>query len=164
MNGQTMQAFRRCVLVLLVTLGIQPLAFGQLTWVVKGHIASSTRIFPSVGGRYVTLNVDWDPASQCRSTIGLIVTEGSALGTYKSSKKSSENMVATINGVAYSDSTLIAGYTGGVEAMMYAPEQLLAAMRSASEIEVQIFAKSARFSFPLTGAANAIAQAKANCR
>jgi len=140
------------------------MAFSQSAWEAKGHTATLTRIFPEAKNAYGTAIIDWDPSSKCLPTVGIAITQGSALGSYKRGQKASQNMTVAIKGVQWSDSTVIAEYTGGFEVMMYAPPDLLTAMKSADLIEIAAFKGSMRFGFPLNGAAQAINFAKLKCK
>lgn len=136
----------------------------QTFWETQGHIAKITMQYPQLANnKYVTLNIDWDPGSRCMPTIGVIVTNSTTLGTYNKSQKSSENMMIKVGDRQWRETTIIAGYTGGIEAMAYAQNDLMEALRSADSVEVRIFDKSPVFSFPLSGATTAIDRAKNYC-
>lgn len=138
--------------------------YGQSIWENQGHIAKITRYFPSTGNSYVTLNIDWDPTSKCLPTIGTIVLKSTNLGSFKSSQISSENMTVFINDMQWSDRTMLVAYSGGMEAAMYASQDLMSALNSSSQVQVRIFKNSPRFEFPLDGASQAIARAKLSCK
>lgn len=152
------------LIVLLVSVFLVSQAFAQSPWRVESHTALLTMEYPELSGKGVTLTIDWDPASKCKATIGVIVTTGNSIGTFKRSKRSSEEMTVSIAKKIWKEPTMIAEYTGGVEALFYAPPELIEAMRNSDFANIQIFKKSAIFSFPLAGANNVMDQAKSKCK
>lgn len=148
-----------CCILLLFTRDI----LAGTYWKVQDHIALTTHY---IQGKYVTLNVNWDPASACRPTVGIVVTNDANLGTYKQAKISTENMVVRIDGKEWSTQTMLVTYTSGIDVMSYAAPELIENMRSHSnsEVHVQVYKRSTIFAFPMAGAKNAIDQAKANCK
>ena len=152
------------LIALLVSVFLVSQAFAQSPWRVESHTALLTMKYPELPGKGVTLTIDWDPASKCKATIGVIVTTGNSLGTFKGSKRASEEMTVSISKKIWKEPTMIAEYTGGVEALFYAPPELIDAMRNSDFANIQIFKKSAIFIFPLAGASNVMDQAKSKCK
>ena len=73
-------------------------------------------------------------------------------------------MTVSIAKKIWKEPAMIAQYTGGVEVLMYAPVELIEALRNSDFASIQIFKKSAIFSFPLAGANNVMDQAKSKCK
>jgi len=73
-------------------------------------------------------------------------------------------MTVFINDMQWSDRTMLVAYSGGMEAAMYASQDLMSALNSSSQVQVRIFKNSPRFEFPLDGASQAIARAKLSCK
>jgi hypothetical protein len=137
----------------------------QSYWQTQGHIAKITVSFPQAKKPALgTLNIDWDPKANCRPTIGFILTHDNNLGKYKGNQWASENMMVTIGKRQWTGKTLIASYSGGQEVMMQAPDDLINSINNENDILVKLFSDSPTFSFPLSGAARAIDQARINCK
>lgn len=160
-----------CFCLLLATsmlLLISPVARGEGYWIADSHTAKITLSFPQAKNpkALVTFYVDWDPSSNCASTIGMIPwfnSDSLSLGKYQGSEKSSENMTVTVRGQSWSNQTVIATYSNALDVMSYAQKDLLDAMAYSNSVQFR-FLNSPAFDVPLEGAGSAIDAAKKNCR
>ncbi len=150
--------------LLIISLFYLPAAYCQSFWQVKKHNASVTTEFSGKAFKYAVLNVNWDSTIGCRPTIGLVFMKGNVLGTFKAASEASEFMIVSIGNERWSEKTIIASYTGGVEAMFVMPETLVQAFKNSGPIHVKLFQNSPIYEFPLEGAATAIVKAKNNCK
>lgn len=154
----------KLVFFAIVLFSLSPLiSQGASFWEVQGHTAFTSK---QIGSKYATFQIDWDPSSKCRPTVGTIIMTKKALGTYKKSQKSSEDMEVRIGNLNWNGPTILAGYQNGVEAMFYAPADLISAIKShdSGNVEVQLFKSQGFGSFSLEGASKAIDAAKKACQ
>jgi len=164
MNSNCKSRTRILAMSVALALGWHTSAFAQYDWVAQGHIISKNIVFPGYENRFVSLAFDWDPSSQCRLTISLIIAQGRALRSFRGFIQSPSNMIAGLGRASYTGRTMQADYSGDIEFIMLAPSQLISVLELSNEISIQIPGQTPAFAFPLGGIVPALTQAKSYCK
>ena len=86
------------------------------------------------------------------------------MGDFIGATRASRNLIVTVAGKEFSETTLLAEYTNAFEAVMQASFDLLNSMRNSNEILFNVGANRPIYVFPLVGAARAIELARFNCK
>lgn len=131
-------------------------------------VASIAMDHPGASGTAIVtlINVGFGPKGGCQPEIGIAMLKGEGYGKPigKISPPHTEPVKLTVDQKPVpTQAPFLVKYDNGLEVVFPADRQVLDALATGTTATVQIVSGTPRFEFPITGAGNAIAEARKRC-
>jgi hypothetical protein len=153
--------------IFFLTALISSAALARSPWHVKGSDAmvSMDMVNARKPNTVATFLVPFNPQRGCSPEVALILTEAGNLGERRQQQLlSDDRMVVSVGGRAYSDATALRQYANGYETVMSATNDLLGVLGSNSVAQVKMMREAPWVEFNISGAGEALRQARGACR